>query len=193
MEERLVFKEVFKNSGLSENDMQTVINSFHKVEFKKGDYVLREGQIANEYFFIESGFMRSFAVDPSGNEITTGFYSKLKLVLEVSSFFLRIPTKEYIQVVEDSVCWRISFDKFQELFHSIQAFREAGRGRLVNGYFALKKRSLSLITDSAETRYVQLLNEHPEVFQHVPLKHIATYLGITDTSLSRIRKDLSRK
>lgn len=193
MEDRHVLKEVFKNSGLSEGDMQTVISSFQRIEFKKGDYVLREGQIASEYFFIESGFMRSFAVDPNGSEITTGFYSKMKLVLEVSSFFLRIPTKEYIQVVEDSICWRISFDKFQELFHSIQAFREAGRGRLVNGYFALKKRSLSLITDSAETRYVQLLNEHPEVFQYVPLKHIATYLGITDTSLSRIRKELAKK
>lgn len=94
MEERFVLKEVFKNSGLSENDMETVIQSFQKVEFKKGDYVLKEGQVANEYFFIESGFMRSFAIDPAGNEITTGFYSKMKLVLEVTSFFLRIPTKE---------------------------------------------------------------------------------------------------
>lgn len=193
MEDRLVLSKIFQNSGLSENDLKTVVGSFNKVEFKKNEYVLREGQVANEYYFIETGFMRSFAIDTKGNEITTGFYSEGKLVLEVSSFFLRVPTKEYIQALTPCVCWGIGFEKFQELFHQILAFREAGRGRLVNGYFALKKRTLAIITDSAETRYLQLLKEHPEVFQYVPLKHIATYLGITDTSLSRIRKELIKK
>ena len=193
MQDRIVLSEIFKNTGLSEQDMETVINSFDRVEFKKNDFLLREGQVLNEYFFIETGFMRSFAIDTRGNEITTGFYSEKKLVLEVTSFFLRIPSKEHIQVMADSVCWRIRFEKFQELFHGILAFREVSRGRLVNGYFALKKRTLSIITDPAEARYLQLLKEHPEIFQHVPLKHIATYLGITDTSLSRIRKELSKK
>ena len=193
MDNRLVLQEMFKNNGLSASEMERVVNAFARVEFKKNDYLLREGQLANEYHLIESGFMRSFAIDTKGNEVTTGFYSAKKLVLEVASFFLRLPTKEHIQVVSDSVCWRISFDTFQALFHSIPAFRELSRGRLVNGYFALKKRTLSIITDSAETRYLQLLKEHPEVFQHVPLKHIASYLGVTDTSLSRIRKELTTK
>lgn len=193
MQDRPVLKNIFKNSGLSEADLETVVSSFERVTFKKGDFLLREGQIANDYFMIENGFMRSFALNTSGSEITTGFYSKKKLVLEVSSFFLRIPTKEYIQAMADSVCWGIKFERFQELFHGIEAFRELSRGRLVNGYFSLKNRTLSIITDSAETRYLQLLKDHPEIFEHVPLKHIATYLGITDTSLSRIRKDLAKK
>lgn len=83
MQDRAVLKEIFKNSGLSENDSQTVIDAFQKVEFKKNEYVLKEGQVANDYYFIESGFMRAFAIDPAGNEITTGFFSDKKLVLEV--------------------------------------------------------------------------------------------------------------
>ena len=193
MQDRSVLSDLFKNSGLSEKDMQTVVNSFERVEFKKNEFILREGQVLNEYYFIETGFMRSFAIDVNGNDISTGFYSSRKLALEVTSFFLRVPSRENIQVLTDSVCWRITFEQFQDLFHSILAFREVSRGRLVNGYFALKTRTLSIITDSAETRYLQLLKEHPEIFQHVPLKHIATYLGITDTSLSRIRKELSKK
>lgn len=193
MQDRLVLTEIFNNNGLSESQMETVVTSFVRVEFKKNDFLLKEGQVANEYYLIETGFMRSFAVDTRGNEVTTGFYSRKKLVLEVSSFFLRVPTKEYIQVVSDSVCWRISFDTFQELFHGIPAFRELSRGRLVNGFFALKRRMLSIITESAETRYLQLLSEHPEIFQQVALKHIASYLGITDTSLSRIRKELAKR
>jgi hypothetical protein len=75
----------------------------------------------------------------------------------------------------------------------MEGFREAGRKRLVNGFYSLKRRSLSMITETADVRYLQLLKEHPEIFKYAPLKYIATYLGITDTSLSRIRKDLVRK
>jgi hypothetical protein len=64
---------------------------------------------------------------------------------------------------------------------------------LVRGYAALKARMLSMITDTAEERYEKLLQSNPEVFQHAALKHIASYLGITDTSLSRIRKELTKK
>jgi CRP-like cAMP-binding protein len=193
MSDRLLLIEIFRHTGLSSENLQTVVDSFKQVSFKKNDYVLEEGQTANEYYFIESGFMRSFVRDIKGNDITTAFYSSKALVLEVSSFFLRIPTKENIQALTDCICWKISFEEFQTLFHEIEGFREAGRKRLVNGYSSLKQRSLSMITETADVRYLQLLKEHPEVFKYAPLKYIATYLGITDTSLSRIRKDLVRK
>jgi CRP-like cAMP-binding protein len=169
------------------------VNCFKQVSFKKNDYVLEDGQTANEYYFIENGFMRSFVRDLKGNDITTAFYSSKQLVLEVSSFFLRMPTKENIQALTDCICWKISFEEFQAMFHQMEGFREAGRKRLVNGYSSLKRRSLSMITETADVRYLQLLKEHPEVFKYAPLKYIATYLGITDTSLSRIRKDLAKK
>lgn len=191
MEDKNVLLDIFKNDHLSDQELKTVINAFDKVIFKKNEFLLKEGQIAVEYYFINSGFIRSFAVDMEGNEITTGFYSQAKIVLEVSSFFLRTPSKEYIQTLTDCVCWRIGFDKFQELFHGIQSFREAGRTRLVEGYFNLKQRSISMITDSAKERYLQLIKDNPEIVHQAPLKHIATYLGITDTSLSRIRKEIS--
>jgi CRP-like cAMP-binding protein len=193
MPEKHLLNEIFKSSGLSNDDLQAVVNSFKQVSFQKNDYVLEEGQIANEYYFIESGFMRSFVRDTKGNDITTAFYSNSQLVLEVPSFFLRIPTNENIQALTDCICWKISFEEFQVLFHQLEGFREAGRKRLVNGYYSLKRRSLSMITETADVRYLQLLKEHPEIFKYAPLKYIATYLGITDTSLSRIRKDLVRK
>jgi len=89
--------------------------------------------------------------------------------------------------------WFITFDQLQLLFHSIYEFREFGRSVLVQGYISLKQRMLSQINESAETRYANLLNNNPEIFQNAPLKNIATYLGITNTSLSRIRKEFSKK
>ena len=74
---------------------------------------------------------------------------------------------------------------------SIEAFREVGRTRLVNNYFELKNHSISIIADPAKERYLNLIKSKPGIIQNVPLKQIATYLGITDTSLSRIRKEIA--
>ena len=118
---------------------------------------------------------------------------KAGLVFEVSSFFNRTPSKESIVALCDCKGWFITFDQLQLLFHSIYEFREFGRSVLVQGYISLKQRMLSQINESAETRYANLLNNNPEIFQNAPLKNIATYLGITNTSLSRIRKEFSKK
>jgi len=72
-------------------------------------------------------------------------------------------------------------------------FREFGRLNIINLYGILKQRMLSMLQETAEQRYSNLINSNPEVLQHVPLKYIASYLGITDTSLSRVRKEFTKK
>jgi len=79
------------------------------------------------------------------------------------------------------------------LFHSVPEFREFGRAMLVKEFVAFKQRTLLLINKTAEERYADLLNSNGEIFQFAQLKHIASYLGITDTSLSRIRKEYAKK
>jgi len=86
-----------------------------------------------------------------------------------------------------------NYDSLQILFHSIPEFREFGRTNLVNGFIALKERTLSIINLTAEQRYEDLMRTRPEIFQNAPLKQIASFLGITDTSLSRIRKEFKQR
>lgn len=143
--------------------------------------------------FLESGFIRSFVFDPEGNEVTTGFYGNNQMVFEVSSFFRKSEAKENFQALEECNGWFIDFGQLQLLFHSVPEFREFGRMVLVMGFILFKERSLSLITERAEERYETLVSARPEIFQKAHLKYIASYLGITDTSLSRIRKNLSQK
>ncbi|MFT3935436.1 MAG: Crp/Fnr family transcriptional regulator [Chitinophagaceae bacterium] len=159
----------------------------------KNRLFLKEGRISNEYFFLETGFMRAFAFDTDGNEVTTGFYAANTVVFEVASFFNRTISKENIQALTDCTGWSITFNQLNDLFHSMPAFREFGRSVLVKGFSSLKTRMLSLITETAEERYEKLVNSNPEIFQYAPLKNIASYLGITDSSLSRIRKEFSKK
>jgi len=158
----------------------------------KNEFFLQAGKVSNEYLFLDKGFMRAFAFDTGGNDVTTGFYSANQVVFEVSSFFNRTPSQENIQALTDCEGWSITFQELNNLFHALPEFREFGRSVLVKGFSALKVRMLSMITETAEERYANLLKNRPEMLQQVPLKHIASYLGITDTSLSRIRKEFAR-
>ncbi|MEB2774344.1 Crp/Fnr family transcriptional regulator [Algoriphagus sp. D3-2-R+10] len=191
MTEQHFLTSIFKTKDFSTEELSTIIPKFKKITFPKGDYLLEEGKTENQYWFIESGFVRSYVVDTEGNDITTNFYASGDIVIDWTSFFLRNPTRENIQALTDCVCWQLDFDTFQELFHSIHNFREQGRSRLVHSYFSLKKHSVSMIADQAKERYIRLVKEKPHIVQNISLKHIATYLGVTDTSLSRLRKEIS--
>jgi CRP-like cAMP-binding protein len=183
--------KVFANSAITRAELEQIIPRFEEVKFEKNSFLLQEGKTARSYWFIESGFARSYVIDTEGNDITTNFYSVGDIVIDWPSFFMRNPTREYIQALSDCVCWELDFDTFQDLFHNIRNFREQGRTTLVGSYFALKRHSISMIADQAKERYLRLIKEKPLIVQNVSLKQIATYLGITDTSLSRIRKEIS--
>lgn len=181
---------VFTSELFTPDEFKTILTKFKQIQYAKNDFLHNEGTVANYYWFVQSGFLRSYVHDFQGNDISTNFYAVGDVVIDWISFFQKIPAKENIQALTDCVAWRIDYDSFQELYHGIKAFSEHGRGTMVQGYFSLKERSIAMITEQAKDRYVRLLKEKPEIIQNVSLKHIATYLGITDTSLSRIRKEL---
>lgn len=183
---------IFTETLFTESELNQIIPKFKKIMFLKNDFLLREGVTENHYWFIESGYCRSYVNDIKGNDITTNFYGQGDIAIDWSSFFLRSPSRENIQALADCVCWQLDFETFQQLFHNIEAFREQGRKTLVGSYFELKNQSVSFIADEAKERYLRLLKEKPHVVQNVSLQHIATYLGITKYSLSRIRKEIAQ-
>jgi CRP-like cAMP-binding protein len=183
--------KVFASSGITKEELKLIIPRYKEVTFHKNDYLLKEGKVEKSYWFIESGFIRSYIVDTEGNDITFNLYASGDVVIDYPSIFFFAPTRENIQALTDCVCWEIDVESFQELFGSIPNYREQQKGLLVGSYFALKEHSISLIADEAKDRYLKLLKEKPHIIQNVSLKHIATFLGVTDTSLSRIRKEIS--
>ncbi|MDO7852319.1 Crp/Fnr family transcriptional regulator [Hymenobacter convexus] len=164
-----------------------IAGQFSSKSLARHDFLLREGRVSDEYFFLDHGLLRAYACNPDGHDVTTAFYSSGQVVFEVSSFFTRVPSQENIQALTDCTGWFITFEQLNALFHARPEFREFGRSVLVQGFATLKSRMLAMITTSATERYEQLLKTTPEVLLHAPLKHVASYLGVTDTSLSRIR------
>ena len=192
MKEPLI--QFFRNTGhISQSTAEGIVKDFQHRSILKNEFLLQEGKICDDYLFLAKGFMRSYAHDTEGNEVTTNFYSPDSVVFEVNSFFNRTRSKENIQALTDCECLRINYEQLNNFFHSLPEFREFGRHILVKGFTALKSRMLSMITETAEERYTQLLASKPEIFQHAPLKTIASFLGITDSSLSRIRASYSRQ
>ncbi len=184
----------FRNTNLiSPSSAKAIADRFEIKTVSKNKLHLTAGKICDEYFFLEKGYMRAFALDVEGNEVTTGFYSPAQVVFEVSSFFNRTRSKENILALTDCQGWYITYEQLNMLFHGLPEFREFGRSVLVKGFVELKGRMLSMITETAEERYALLLKANPKIFQQATLKNIASYLGVTDTSLSRIRKELSKK
>jgi CRP-like cAMP-binding protein len=192
MENKHFLTQVFNEKNFKAEDFERILSQFKRIEFAKHDYLIPQGTVANYYYFMESGYARSFAIDLEGNDISTKFFSSTDIVIDWHSYFLKTQCREDIQAVTPCVAWKITFENFMKLF-SIEAFREVGRTRLVNNYFELKSHTVSVIADPAKDRYLNLLKAKPDIVQNVPLKQIATYLGITDTSLSRIRKEIADK
>lgn len=183
-------ENVYTNKDFTVQEQSEIFSQFESVRFSKNEYLIKEGAIADKYWFMETGFARGYVIDVQGNDISTNFYSVGDLVMDWISFFQHSPAKEKIQALNDCVAWQIDFDRFQKLYHSIKTFNEHGRSTMVQGYFNLKQHSIAMLTEHAKERYKKLLQQKPHIIQNVSLKHIATYLGITDTSLSRIRKEL---
>lgn len=186
-----VLRYAYQHPLLEAKDFEQICEAHEKVDKSKGDFLLQKGQTANEYHIIENGLVRSYLYDYEGNEITTDFKCNKEVVIEVASLFQRVPTQEYIQCLTDCTLWKIKFDDFQELFHQIPAMREWGRAWMAYELYLSKKRATEMITEPATKRYLHLIQDKPQIIQQAPLKYIATYLGITDTSLSRIRKEIA--
>ena len=170
----------------------SIADRFSEKTYQKNEFYLTEGKICNEYLFLCKGFMRAFTYNLEGDDITTAFYQEHGVACEIYSLFKRVPARENIQALTDCQVLYINFEQLQQAFHSIPEFREFGRSILVNAYAQLKQRMLALHQLTAEQRYSDLIRSNPAIFQIAPLKTIATYLGITDTSLSRIRKEYAK-
>ncbi|MEG0984239.1 Crp/Fnr family transcriptional regulator, partial [Algoriella sp.] len=141
-------------------------------------------------YFLEKGYVRSYTLNEDNEEVTTNIFYAPCFVNDFLSFFKKEPTKEIYQTISTCSFWETSLENVQNNFHNIPDFREFSRLLFVINYYKLNDRIIALTSQKAETRYLNLLEKHPDIFQHVPLKIIASYLGVTNSSLSRIRKEI---
>ncbi len=173
---------------LTDEEWEMVANRLHPLHLKKGDILLKEGQICNHIWFLEQGFLRFF-IWKDGEAIGKFFTLAPYTFTSQRSFNLRQPTKENIEVLEDSIIWEIGFDDNQKLMQ-IPSYNTFVRKLIQEVQHFTEQIMESLQNKTAEERYRVILEKNPKFMQRVSLKHLASFLGITPQSLSRIRKNI---
>ena len=168
------------------------------VEYKRGDIIYKEGDVQKKIYFINYGIIRSYFIDVNGHDFTwhihysgDGANIKNYFVTDYASFTKQKPSKLFFEVLKDVELISIDYSALNNLYNVSAKWQKFGRLMAENAYDLTHQRTLSLLTESADTRYKRLLKESPELLQQVPQYYIASFLGITPQSLSRIRKKLT--
>ncbi|MCZ8216358.1 MAG: Crp/Fnr family transcriptional regulator [Cyclobacteriaceae bacterium] len=154
--------------------------------FKKGEYLLQQGEVCRHSFWIEKGFVRKFYLN-NGNEITTELLFVDDIAVSFNSYTLQTPGHEFIQALTETTVSQTDFHHFQQAKSKFPKLLELDL--LMTEYQAiwLENRLFQFHTQDATQRYLHLLKEHPQIIQHIQLTHIASYLGVSLETLSRIR------
>lgn len=191
MNDIALFKKVYNHPLITHSTLRKIKEKHFIKRFKKGKRLIKMNQFNNHYFILKSGLARSQVIDYKGNDITTQFFTAGNIAIAPLALFKKTTPIENVLALTDCEAWAINFQDFQCLFENNIEIAEWGRLWMAEQITNLKVRSTEMITEDATTRYIKLIKSKPEVIQQAPLKHIASYLGITDTSLSRIRKNIS--
>ncbi|PKH52467.1 hypothetical protein CXF68_17985 [Tenacibaculum sp. Bg11-29] len=158
--------------------------------YLKNDFFIKPTQTCSMIGYIDKGLVRVFNINPLGVETTNWLANDNELLTEIFSFISQEPSLEHIQCIEETTFSYISYQDFQEVYKKIPEMHIYTK--LINEDLLIdvKKYILSNIHLSAEERYEQLLKTRPKLIQKTPLKYIASFLGITDSTLSRVRRKI---
>ena len=178
-------------SILKQTELSILDNLTKKKKFKKGTTILKQGQLAQSIIFLNSGIVSS-VYSKIIKKFIRDFYFAPHIFTEQESFVKQIPAKFSIVCVTDITCQLISKNDLENAYDRIPLLKGIANDLLFNGFVNISNRLESLLTLNPEQRYLKLLNERPELLHEIPLKMIASYLGVTDVALSRIRKRISR-
>ena len=174
--------------GINELDMQLILSKCREKKVAKGKFILKKGQIATQYFFIITGGVRFFYGEHA-NESTSWVVFKNEFFTDISSLNPQTPTRFNIEAIEDSELLVIDKPDMDFLYSYIPVWQEFGRKIWEQMSVRMVNQIISFQTLSAEERYLQFMST-PELIQKVPVKHLASFLGITPNALSRIRKNI---
>lgn len=173
-------------SPLSIECQEDLIANSNPVTFKKGEIVVREGQFSKKAYLIVQGCARAYYLK-DGKDISDWFAFENQFMASIVSFFSEEPSPHYVEFVEDSVVLEFSRETFDSLSDKYHDFERFISKVVTETMLGLCERLYTIQFNKAEERYTHLLSLHPDITNRIPLTHIASYLGITLETLSRIR------
>jgi CRP-like cAMP-binding protein len=182
----LLLQHISQYCKLRETALTALESVLKKKELPKGTKLASEGKVCNHVYFLEKGCVRGYYTLEE-KDITYWFAFEDAFVTSLYSFVTRKPGAENIELLEDCVLWSVSYEDLQQLYSSYPDIERLGRVIHERYYVMLEERFLSIHFKEARERYDLLLKNSPHILRRVPLGFVASYLGITQETLSRIR------
>lgn len=189
----LLLHKIKEKIQLTAEEEQLLSSFFVPKKLRKKQYLLQEGDICKHVAFVNSGILRSFTVNEKGNEYIMQFAFEGWWISDQFSFISGEPSLVYIEALEPTEILLLSKDSREEMFNRLPKIERFFRILLENHLVSLQRRLMHSISYPAEIRYRQLLEIRPDIAQKVPQHMIASYLGITPETLSRIRKQIATR
>ncbi len=182
-----------RKTAISDEDLQTFFNFFERRTISKREQLLRAGEYSKHLFFVLKGCLRSYSINAKGGEHILIFGFEEYWITDLYSFLSNSPSSYFIDALEDTEVLVMSREMRELTFEALPCLERYFRLTIELAYINLQSRLMASHSETAEEKYLALQNRFPQIEQRVAQHQIASYLGITPESLSRIRRKLAQK
>ena len=189
----LFFQSITEKVPMTKEELEIIKTQLTPKKLRKKQYLLQEGDVSKFIAFVEKGSLRSYTVDEKGSEHIIQFALEGWTISDLYSFLTSEPATYTIDALEDSELALISKSAHEELLKTLPKYETYVRLQLTGAYIAMQRRLTSIISLSLEERYASFTATYPNIVQRVPQHMIASYMGLTPETLSRLRKKIINK
>ena len=175
---------------ISDQDFEKSVLSFKPLTLNKGDYFVKSGDLCKQAAYVNTGILRTFYINEKGEDITYCFCTENNLTASFKSFVSQTASTLSIQALKPTELLVIDYADLQQLYSDFPVWQNIGRILVEKEYIVMEKYASTLNSETAKEKYLRLLREQPSIIQKAAIQHIASYLGVTRETLSRIRKQV---
>jgi len=187
----LLYKKITEKISLSEEEFEVCKTLFTSKKVRKKQFMLQEGDVNKYQIFVNKGLLRSYTIDEKGSEHILQFALEGWWTADLYSFFTEEPSLFNIEALEDSELLLINRPSWETLLEKLPVLERYFRILIQNSLIATQRRLMESLSETAEKKYLKFMQLYPESIQRVPQHMIASYLGITRETLSRLRRDIA--
>lgn len=187
------FKQFLKNiAPITDSEFTDTISFFTEQNLQKGDFFVKQDKVCQHIGFILKGTIRIYYFNNNDEETTYGFCQENCLTTSFKSFIFQVPSQLTLEAIEETVLLKIDFESLNLLYKKYPIWQNIGRIITQNEFLNMEKYASVLNNETAKEKYLRLLQEQPTIIQKATVEDIASYLGVTRRTLSRIRQEISK-
>lgn len=177
---------------LTEEEQQQIANNLIVEAYPKGKLLVKAGDVCRYCYFVLEGCLRQYKL-ADDTEITIQFYTEREAAVDFNSYVNQVKSESYLVCLEDTIVIEGNLEQETDMYERFPKLQQITRAMMEQDFGKMQEQFSRFIASNAEERYVYLLNNRPDLLQRVPLQYLASYIGVTPESLSRIRKRIQSR